>query len=81
MSNCNICRECDHNISHDAELCIHCAESKFIDLMRDDSVWRSEMYCGEYTFANLQEMDDYKLACLRHGALKTQQQLVNLCFQ
>jgi ribosomal protein L40E len=62
MSNCNICRECDHNISHDAELCIHCAESKFIDLMRDDSVWRSEMYCGEYTFATLKQMDDYKLA-------------------
>jgi ribosomal protein L40E len=62
MSHDNICRECAHKVSHDAELCIHCAESKFIDLMRDDSVWRSEMYCGEYTFATLKQMDDYKLA-------------------
>jgi Mlc titration factor MtfA (ptsG expression regulator) len=62
MSNYNICRDCEHNVSNDAELCLDCAESKFIDLMRDDSVWRSEMYSGEYTFDTLEQMDDYKLA-------------------
>ena len=62
MSHDNICRECAYKVSEDAELCFECAENRFVDLMRDKADWRSEMYCGEYTFDNLQEMDDYKLA-------------------
>jgi RNA polymerase subunit RPABC4/transcription elongation factor Spt4 len=38
MSYDDICRECEYNISNDAELCLDCAESKFVDLMRDKAV-------------------------------------------
>lgn len=80
MSNYNICRDCEHNISHDAELCFDCAESKFIDLMRDDCVWRSEMYCGEYTFDTLEQMDDYKLAVFEAWCAKDPIAAGNLVF-
>jgi hypothetical protein len=38
MSYDDICRECEYNVSNDAELCLDCAESKFVDLMREGSV-------------------------------------------
>jgi hypothetical protein len=80
MSYDDICRECEYNVSNDAELCLDCAESKFVDLMRDKADWRSEMYCGEYTFDNLQEMDDYKLAVFEAWCAKDQTAAGKLVF-
>jgi hypothetical protein len=38
-----------HNISNDAELCIDCAESKFVDLMRDKTVYGALKCTAEST--------------------------------
>ena len=62
MSNPNVCRDCEYKISEDAELCYECAENKFVDLMRDDRNWRSELFSGEYTFNSIEGMDEYTLA-------------------